>query len=288
MAGLFIKLDCDYWDHPKVVQAGVMAGVLYLRMTAYAMQHTTDGYVPAAQLPRFALPNTGKLTGSLAAVGLIEAADGGWLIPGYAERYLSAADLERRRQVNAENGRKGGRPRTQQKPKSVSDGFENGTETEPKQNQEVEVDVDVDVDNPPPPSVTPVPAPADPAVVGVADSLIAQLGYADPPPAGPDIRGYAARALARGWTADHLHQFAVEAGARDDVADPLGWLRGALKRCANEDGPGPRHSGRPPAERVRTCANPDCSGGMVGGLGDDGRPEAVRPCPDCHALGATA
>ncbi len=73
----------------------------------------------------------------------------------------------------------------------------------------------------------------------MADSLIAQLGYADPPPAGPDIRGYVARALARGWPVAHLNDLAIEAYSREDVTDALGWLRGALKNRANQDPPTP-------------------------------------------------
>lgn len=244
MAGLFIKLDCDYWDHPKVVQAGVMAGVLYLRMSAYCMQHTTDGFVPAAQLPRFALPATARLTAALADVGMIEAADGGWTLPGYVERYPSSAELEQRRQASVENGRKGGRPRNPAKTPGVSSQVPNRLcDTKPSGKQEVEVDVDVEVE-PPPPEVTPVPA-DDGEVVAVADSLIAKLGYATPPPAGPDIRAYTARSLAHGWTVQHLADLATEAGTRDDVGDPLAWFRGALKRCANEDPPRPA----PPGDR---------------------------------------
>lgn len=291
MAGLYIKLDVDFWDHPKIVTAGVMAGVLYQRMSMYCMQHTTDGFVPAAQVPRFALPSGAKLLGALLDAGLIERADGGWLVPGYVERYLSAAELERRRQTNAENGRKGGRPRTEQKPRSVSDGLADGLcDTKPNENQEVEVDVELR--NPPPPTVTPV-AEADAPVVAVADSLVARLGYATPEPAGSDIRAYVARALTRGWAVEQLSDLAIEAGARDGVSDPLAWFRGALKRCANEDPPA--RAGPAPAERRgalhderQPCANPDCVGGMVGGFGPDGRPEPVRPCPDCHVLGATA
>lgn len=104
-----------------------------------------------------------------------------------------------------------------------------------------------------PPALTPSPTPAPeppppthaldtvsldpdgPEVVAVADSLIAKLGYVDPPPAGPDERRYVARAIGRGWTIEQLTDLAVEAASRVDVEDPRSWLRGALKRCANED-----------------------------------------------------
>lgn len=79
--------------------------------------------------------------------------------------------------------------------------------------------------------------PDGPEVVAAADSLIAKLGYVDPPPAGPDERRYVARAVGRGWTIEQLTDLAVEAASRVDVEDPRGWLRGALKNRANEDPP---------------------------------------------------
>jgi len=111
----------------------------------------------------------------------------------------------------------------------------------------LDVDVDVDVEEKttplPPTSVRPVPALTDPAVVAVADSLIAALGYVDEP-AKPDERGYVARALKRGWDVEQLEDLAREALSRDDVDSPRAYLRGALKARANEDPP-PRQQPTP-------------------------------------------
>lgn len=248
MAGLFIKLDCDYWDHPKVVQAGVMAGVLYLRMSAYCMQHTTDGFVPAAQLPRFALPATGRLTLALFDAGLIEQAEGGWLLPGYLERYPSSAELERRRQVGIENGRKGGRPRNQtETPRGSEMETQRVSKHEPRKNQEVEVEVEVEVEPPPPaPSNTPSETADSPLAVAVADQLLLDAGIVNEI-AGPDERSYVARAIAHGWPVDNLRDLAREAGARNDVESPRDYLRGGLKKRANTKPPAPSDPANGPA-----------------------------------------
>lgn len=240
MAGLFIKLDTNFWSHPKVLAAGEPAAVLYQQMAMYCMDHTTDGYVPDAQLPRFGVARLRQRLTALADVGLIERHGGGWLVPGYVERYRTAAEVDELSRTRSEAGKKGGRPRKQ--PAKATGNQIAFTAQNPEEEGDVEEDQ-------PPPSVTPVPAAADPPVVAAADSLIARLGYADPPPAGPDIRGYVARAMGRGWTFDQLSDLATEAGAREDVADPLGWLRGALKNRANQDPPAPA-AGPAPAGHV--------------------------------------
>lgn len=283
MAGLFIKLDTNFWSHPKVLAAGEPAAVLYQQMAMYCMDHTTDGLVPDAQLPRFGVTRLRQRLAALADVGMIERQESGWLVPGYVERYKTAAEVDELSRTRSEAGKKGGRPR-----KQVAKA--NGNQIAfTAQNPEEEVEVDEE--NPPPPEVTPVPTSADPPVVAVADQLIAALGYVDPPPANQGERNYVARALTRGWAPDQLHDLAIEAGARDDVRDHRAYLLGVLKRCANED-PTARSGPPPVPERLpgahRSCTNPDCSGGMVGGLGPDGRPEPVTPCPDCHVLGAPA
>lgn len=290
MAGLWLKLDCDYWDHPKIVQAGVMAGVLYQRMSMYCMQHTTDGLVPAAQVPRFALPSTTKLVAALLDAGLIERADGGWLLPGYVERYPSAAELERRRQASVENGRKGGRPRNPEKTQGVSDQVPDGLcDTKPSGKQEVDVDVDVETQSSSHGSAARPPAPDDD---DLTTRLWATAGIARPGPTEGDRRTVA-RATARGWTVAQLLAKA-ERAATGQVDSPASYLRASLASAANGEPPAAWAQPAPPPERRgllddqrQPCATCDGSG-MVGGIGDDGRPEPVSPCPACHVLGATA
>ncbi len=244
MAGLFIKLDVDFWDHPKIVTAGVMAGVLYQRMSMYCMQHTTDGYVPAAQLPRFALPATAKLTAALVSVGLIERADGGWLVPGYVERYPTAAELERKRQVDIENGKKGGRPRKATETQGVSDEKPQGLsaglcDTKPRRNQEVEVEVDVEEQSSSDTSAARPPAPDDD---DLPSRIWAMALIASPRP-GEGDRATIAAAQRRGWTPDQLLAKAGRAARAEH--DVTGYLRKVLTECANSDPPTERTTPAP-------------------------------------------
>lgn len=243
MAGLWLKLDCDYWDHPKIVQAGVMAGVLYQRMSMYCMAHTTDGLVPAGQVPRFAMPATTKLVAALVAAGLIERADGGWLLPGYVERYPSAAELERRRRTSAENGRKGGRPRNPEKTQGVSGQVPAGLcDTKPSGKQDVDVDVDVDVEGLASSDTSAARPPAS-APAGPAESIIGTLGIVGAVPTAGE-HALVARCLARGWTVGLLQAKAERAL---DADRPRQWLVKALEGCANEDPPAAPANGAPAA-----------------------------------------
>jgi hypothetical protein len=247
MAGLFIKLDVDFWDHPKIVTAGIMAGVLYQRMSMYCMQHTTDGFVPAAQLPRFALPATGRLTAALVDVGLIEPAGGGWVVPGYIERYQSATELERRRQIDRENGRKGGRPRNPTETQGVSDEKPRGLsvglpDTKPRRNQEVEVEVEVEVEEESS-SDTSAARPPVSDDDDLPERLWAAAGIARPGPTQGDRRTIAA-ARHRGWQPDQLLAKASRAAQAEH--DRASYLRSVLTDAANSD---------PPTEHASPTAN---------------------------------
>ncbi len=243
MAGLFIKLDCDYWDHPRIVRAGVMAGVLYQRMSMYCMQHTTDGIVPAAQLPRFALPGTGKLTAALVDAGLIEPHPDGWLVPGYVERYPSAAELEQRRQTSVVNGRKGGRPRKNpEKTQGVSGQVPSGLrDTKPSGKQEVEVDVEVEVDPPHPQHGSAARAPAPDDEDDLPTELLRIAGYPQARPTDGE-RATVATLLRRGWTPDHLRAMALRASTAD--VDARAYLLKLLGEALNSDPPPPAAANR--------------------------------------------
>ncbi|MGL5934467.1 MAG: hypothetical protein ACRCZI_02470, partial [Cetobacterium sp.] len=283
--------------HPKIVTAGVTAGVRYQQMAMYCMQHTTDGFVPAGQIARFGLPAAGKHVAALADVGLIERADGGWLVPGYVQRYPTGEERERRRQTNTENGKKGGRPRTQQKPKSVSDGLEVGTETEPKRNHKVEVEVEVDSFHPPPTSSGEPPR-ADDDDGELTTDLLALAGIVSPGPTAGEL-ATVARLVARGWPPDQLRAMALRANHAD--VDPRAYLLKLLGEALNSDpattnGHGPLAIRSAPPERRgllddqrQPCGR--CAGsGIVGGIGPDGLPDGspASPCPSCHVLGASA
>lgn len=285
MAGLFIKLDTNFWSHPKVVTAGYMAGVLYQQMSMYCMDHATDGVVPRAQLPRFGMPGTGKLLAALADVGLIEQHPDGWLVPGYVERYKTAAEVDELRAKRAAAGRKGGRPRTKELPPDETNPKANCfpdalTARNPEEEEEEELE-------PSSSSHGPAARPPTPDDDDLTNRLWAAAGIIRPGPTAGD-RATVARALAKGWTPDELLAKAERAAG---ASFPPDYLRAAMVDASN----GPRTAAPAPERRgllddQRTpCAT--CGGsGMVGGLDAHGLPDGSPTdyCPACHVLGATA
>lgn len=47
----WLRIDDDFYDHPKIVAAGPLAIALHVLSMAYASRHGTDGFIPAAMLP---------------------------------------------------------------------------------------------------------------------------------------------------------------------------------------------------------------------------------------------
>lgn len=301
MAGLFLRLDTNYWRHPKIVAAGHLAGVLYQQMSMYCLDFATDGIVPDGQIPMFGLPKLRQLLGALEGQGLIERRPGGWYVPGYVERYKTAAEVAAAKQTRQENGRKGGRPRKHPKePNGNQDTNQPETEMVSGSVPPCETHSYRDRDTKEPSSsdtsATRPPAPADDEDVGDVDlavELLELTGIAQPGPTNGE-RATVAKLLARGWTVDQLTSMAARASLAD--VDPRAYLAKLLAEALNSPLPGPTAApvaspdGRRGAldDARKACPNPDCSGGFVGGFGADGRPGDVVPCPDCHVLGASA
>lgn len=92
------RLDDQFTDHPKVVEAGPMAGWLYVCGLTYANRYLTDGFIPGAQVKRLAdLPNCDELADRLVSVGLWDAVDGGYRIHDFLDYNRSAADVKAER-----------------------------------------------------------------------------------------------------------------------------------------------------------------------------------------------
>lgn len=200
MAGLYLRLDTNFWSHPKVIAAGEQAAVLYQQMAMYCMDHATDGLVPDGQLPRFGLPRLRQRLDRLAATGMAERVDGGWLLPGYIERYKTAAEVADLREKRRKAGQQGGRPRKQpEEPPCLDDEKANGKQvafamSNPKEKEEVAKE--------PPTQVTPVLAEPDPTWV-VAQQLVDQLGYRNQRPP-VQLANEVNAALTRGDTPEGL------------------------------------------------------------------------------------
>ena len=52
MSGLFVPLDVDYADDPKIIEAGPLAELLFVRGLAFCKQQLSDGHIARSQLSR--------------------------------------------------------------------------------------------------------------------------------------------------------------------------------------------------------------------------------------------
>lgn len=92
---MWVKLDDQFCDHPKVVAAGSAAGWLYVSALCYAARLLTDGYIPANMVNRLAdCDDPQDAARRLVAVGLWEPAEGGYVIHDYHDYQPSSAKVK--------------------------------------------------------------------------------------------------------------------------------------------------------------------------------------------------
>lgn len=90
----------DAWDTcTPVARAGNAAFGVYCRCGAWSARNSTDGYIPAEVALGIGSP---ELASKLVAVGLWEAAEGGWSMPHYLDRNESGAQVAARRKREAD------------------------------------------------------------------------------------------------------------------------------------------------------------------------------------------
>jgi hypothetical protein len=93
MAGLFIPLDVNYADDSKIIDAGPLAELLFVRSLAFAKRSGSDGHISTGQLSTIAarIPQRQRHTQRLLEVGLWEQNGAGLLIRAWAKRNPPAA-----------------------------------------------------------------------------------------------------------------------------------------------------------------------------------------------------
>lgn len=147
----WVKLDDHFAEHPKIATAGPLAGWLHVCALCYCNRHLTDGFIPARVLGTL-VDFTGindeangeakpkQLASVLLAVGLWEAAEGGYLIHDYLDYNPSRDEVIATREKRAEAGRIGGKrsglARNEAKPKQNASNVPSkpGSKTEAKPN----------------------------------------------------------------------------------------------------------------------------------------------------------
>lgn len=111
MSGLpWVRFDTDLPDNPKILRlmsqrGGHAAAFVYCCGLAYAGRHGTDGFIPAAALPR--LHGKRSDANALVDVGLWDPDDAGWWIHGWEEYQQSNEVSDRIREDRRKASRKG-------------------------------------------------------------------------------------------------------------------------------------------------------------------------------------
>lgn len=109
----WVKVDDQFFRHPKVMSAGRDARDLYLVGLCYCAQGLTDGFIPSQALRVLAAEaeiDTGPASAAkLVDVGLWEPTEGGYAIHDYHEYQPSKERVLATREARAEAGSRGGK-----------------------------------------------------------------------------------------------------------------------------------------------------------------------------------
>lgn len=109
----WVKMDDQFFRHPKVLAAGRDARDLYLVGLCYCAQGLTDGFIPSQAVRVLAAEaeiDTGPASAArLVDVGLWEPTDGGYAIHDYHEYQPSKERVLATREARAEAGSRGGK-----------------------------------------------------------------------------------------------------------------------------------------------------------------------------------
>jgi hypothetical protein len=95
MSGLYVKLDAEYASDDKLIAAGPMAELLYIRGLAFCKRQMVDGVIKTNQLAAVALgiPSAAKHAAALVEHGAWVTVRDGWRIAAWLKRNKSVAEI---------------------------------------------------------------------------------------------------------------------------------------------------------------------------------------------------
>lgn len=105
----WIRFEDNFDEHPKIVGLDDQSFRLYVRATAYAARHLTDGFVPRSATKALRANDWARCAGRLIRAGLWEAVEGGYRIHDYHDYQPKRAEIIEQRRKKAEAGRLGGK-----------------------------------------------------------------------------------------------------------------------------------------------------------------------------------
>ena len=99
----WVKLDDGFTEHPKVIQAGKLAAMLFVDGLCYSARQLTDGFIPNGALDRFGYGRHLKeAVASLLEVGLWTPCEGGHQVHDYLDFQQSASSVKAERSAAKE------------------------------------------------------------------------------------------------------------------------------------------------------------------------------------------
>lgn len=175
--GLYVPLDVNYARDRAIAAAGEEAELLYVRGLAYAKHTNSDGFIPDFDIDEVAkrLRRVPQRLAALVREGLWIEADGGWLIRNWSRWNESSAELQAKRDRDAERQRKRRAKDTPQSPVGVTADVQRDTAVSPAPNRTEEKQIETG----PTSSVSVVLADTDPTTRLLAEHVQA---YTEPPP----------------------------------------------------------------------------------------------------------
>ena len=95
------KIDDQFSEHPKVIEAGPLAGWLYVRGLCYAAKYLTDGFISDAQAQQLSLfaGSSPELLQKLVDCSLWERVNGGYQIHDYLDYNPTAESVKAEREA---------------------------------------------------------------------------------------------------------------------------------------------------------------------------------------------
>jgi hypothetical protein len=104
----WVKLDDHFADHPKILEAGPVAGFVFIAGLCYANRHLTNGFIPTTAVTSLVKRNgvnVAQISQRLCSVGLwaetTKKETRGYQIHDYLEFQPSRASVIKARKTNA-------------------------------------------------------------------------------------------------------------------------------------------------------------------------------------------
>jgi hypothetical protein len=107
MAGdLYVPLRVGYADDPKIIDAGPMTELLYVRSLAFAKRQRKDGWIADSQLAAFSLriPGARRHAARLVELGLWERNGAGWYVTAWLRHNKADAEIQQAKSTAAKLG----------------------------------------------------------------------------------------------------------------------------------------------------------------------------------------